>query len=103
VAGLLRENGSALHRGERVARTDPLPATWLRQGLQILGRSTTAELGMGYDTSTVYQGLQVTRNPWNTDYTAGARRAVARHWWQRVWCRLRMQPTAPAPSASRRR
>lgn len=71
VAGLLRENGSALHRGERVARTDPLPATWLRQGVQILGRSTTAELGMGYDTSTVYQGLQVTRNPWNTDYTAG--------------------------------
>lgn len=71
IAGLQRENGSALHRGERVARTDPLPAAWLKQGVQVLGRATTAELGMGYDTSTVYRGLQVTRNPWDTTRTAG--------------------------------
>lgn len=71
VAGLLRENGSALHRGERVARTDPLTTAWLREGTQILGRATTAELGMAYDTSTVYRGLQVTRNPWDTQRTAG--------------------------------
>jgi|GEM_PF-157682 len=71
VAGLRRENGSALHRDERVTRTDPLLANWLNQGVQVLGRSTTAEFGMAYDTSTVYRGLAVTRNPWNTDYTAG--------------------------------
>lgn len=71
VAGLLRENGSALHRGERVARTDPLTAAWLREGARVLGRATTAELGMAYDTSTVYRGLQVTRNPWNLERTAG--------------------------------
>ncbi|MFT7772228.1 amidase [Roseateles sp.] len=71
IAGLKRENGSALHRDEVVTRTDPLPAAWLKQGVQVLGRATTAELGMGYDTSTVYRGLQVTRNPWNTARTAG--------------------------------
>ncbi|WP_341674768.1 amidase [Niveibacterium sp. SC-1] len=71
IAGLRRENGSALHRDERVARTDPLLANWLNQGVQVLGRSTTAEFGMAYDTSAVYRGLTVTRNPWNTDYTAG--------------------------------
>lgn len=71
IAGLKRENGSALHRDEVVTRTDPLPAAWLRQGVQVLGRATTAELGMGYDTSTVYRGLQVTRNPWDPTRTAG--------------------------------
>jgi amidase len=71
MAGVLRENGSALHRGERTQRTDPLIAEWLREGAQVLGRATTAELGMAYDTVTVYQGLQVTRNPWNTAHSAG--------------------------------
>jgi len=71
VAGVLRENGSALHRGERTARTDPLIAAWLHEGAQVLGRSTTAELGMAYDTTTVYNGLQVTRNPWDVSRTAG--------------------------------
>lgn len=71
IAGMKRENGSALHRDEVVTRTDPLPAAWLKQGVQVLDRATTAEFGMGYDTSTVYRGLQVTRNPWNPAGTAG--------------------------------
>jgi amidase len=71
MGGVLRENGSALHRGERTARTDPLIAEWLREGAQVLGRATTAELGMAYDTVTVYKGLQVTRNPWDTAFSAG--------------------------------
>lgn len=71
IAGVLREFGSALHRGDRAARTDPLVAEWLREGAQVLGRATTAELGMAYDTVTVYNGLQVTRNPWNTAHSAG--------------------------------
>jgi amidase len=71
AAGLKRENGSALHRDEVVTRTDPLIAAWLREGAQIAGRATTAELGMAYDTTTVYRGLRITKNPWDPRRTAG--------------------------------
>jgi len=71
AAGLARELGSSLHEGELTARTDPLVAAWLREGASLLGRTTTAELGMAYDTSTSYGGLRVTRNPWDPRRTAG--------------------------------
>uniref|UniRef100_UPI000369016D amidase n=1 Tax=Herbaspirillum lusitanum TaxID=213312 RepID=UPI000369016D len=71
IGGRLAENGSALNKDKRSARTDPLIANLHRAGLISVGRSTTAELGMTYDTTTTYRGLKVTRNPWNPDYTPG--------------------------------
>jgi amidase len=71
IAGRLAENGSALNKDKRSPRTDPLIANLHRAGLISVGRSSTAELGMTYDTTTTYRGLKVTRNPWNLDYTPG--------------------------------
>jgi amidase len=71
IAGRLRESGSALGRGRIADRTDPLFDNLHRAGLVAIGRSTTAEMGMTYDTTTHYRGLKVTRNPWNPDCTPG--------------------------------
>lgn len=71
IAGRLAESGSVLGRDKISARTDPLLANLQTAGLIAVGRSTTAELGMTYDTTTSYRGLKVTRNPWHTDYTPG--------------------------------
>lgn len=71
ISGRLRENGSVLGKGRVSERTDPLFDNLHRAGLVAVGRATTAEMGMTYDTTTCYRGLKVTRNPWNPDYTAG--------------------------------
>jgi len=71
IAGRLAESGSVLHLNQRNNRTDPLIANLHRAGLIAVGRSTTAELGMTYDTTTTYRGLKVTRNPWHPDYSPG--------------------------------
>jgi amidase len=71
IAGRLAENGSVLGRDRRSTRTDPLIDNLHRAGLISIGRATTAEQGMTYDTTTTYRGLNVTRNPWNPDYTPG--------------------------------
>jgi len=71
IAGRLAENGSALAKDKRSSKTDPLIANLHEAGLIAVGRSTTAELGMTYDTTTTYRGLKVTRNPWDPDYTPG--------------------------------
>lgn len=71
VAGRLRECGSILAKDRITEKTDPLIDNLHNAGLVVLGRSTTAEMGMTYDTATNYRGLKVTRNPWNLDYTAG--------------------------------
>jgi amidase len=71
IAGRLRECGSVLAHGRITERTDPLFDNLHRAGLIAVGRSTTAEMGMTYDTTTHYRGLKVTRNPWNPDHTPG--------------------------------
>src|SRR5215472_4549176 len=52
--------------------TDPTVENYLRAGLIPIGRSTTPEFGMTFDTTTDYLGkLMVTRNPWNLERTPG--------------------------------
>jgi len=72
MAGRSQESGSRLMRGNVSEVTDPLVDNFLRAGLIPLGRSTTPEFGMTFDTSTDYLGRpKVTRNPWNLKRTPG--------------------------------
>src|SRR5438034_29751 len=72
LAGRTQESGSRLFKNHVVKATDPLVANYLRAGLVPIGRSTTPEFGMTFDTTTDYLGrLKVTRNPWNPLRTAG--------------------------------
>lgn len=74
-SGLARrqqDSGSALTRGTVIGATDPSIANFLRAGLVPIGRSTTPEFGMTFDTTTDHDGtIRVTRNPWNLDRTPG--------------------------------
>ncbi|HYP38489.1 MAG TPA: amidase family protein, partial [Stellaceae bacterium] len=70
LAGRTQESGSRLFRDHVVKATDPLVANYLRAGLVPIGRSTTPEFGMTFDTTTDYLGrVKVTRNPWNPERT----------------------------------
>ncbi len=72
LKGRRQEAGSALLAGTVLARTDPLVANYLRAGMIPLGRSTTPEFGLTFDTVTDYRdGVRVSRNPWNLDRTPG--------------------------------
>ncbi len=72
LAGRRQESGSALLAGNVSAMTDPLVRNYLRAGLVPIGRSTTPEFGMTFDTATAYLGEEkVTRNPWNLERTPG--------------------------------
>jgi amidase len=72
LAGRRQEGGTALLRGNVSKETDPLVENYLRAGLIPLGRSTTPEFGMTFDTSTKYLGeIKVSRNPWNLERTPG--------------------------------
>ncbi len=72
LRGRRQDSGSALTRGTIMSDTDPTVENFLRAGLVPLGRSTTPEFGMTFDTTTDYDGqVTVTRNPWNLDRTPG--------------------------------
>ncbi|MGE0418167.1 MAG: amidase [Acetobacteraceae bacterium] len=72
LQGRQQDSGSALTRGSVMPATDPTVANFLRAGLVPLGRSTTPEFGMTFDTTTEYDGqVTITRNPWNLDRTPG--------------------------------
>jgi amidase len=72
LSGRTQDSGSALTRGTRIGATDPTVENFLRAGLVPLGRSTTPEFGMTFDTTTDYRGtVKVTRNPWNLTRTPG--------------------------------
>jgi amidase len=72
LQGRVQESGSALFRGEVAAWTDPFIARVLQSGLVPIGRSTTAELGLAWDTSTVHLGApKISRNPFDTSRTPG--------------------------------
>lgn len=72
LKGRMQDSGSAFTEGTRIAATDPTVENFLRAGLVPLGRSTTPEFGMTFDTTTEYRGeVKVTRNPWNLARTPG--------------------------------
>jgi amidase len=73
LKGRKNESGSPLLRGYVAPETDPLVANFLGSGLVPIGRSTTPEFGMTFDTCTNYldEGVIVTRNPWNLQRTPG--------------------------------
>ena len=54
MAGRPQESGSRLLRGNVSDVTDPLVENFLHAGLIPLGRSTTPEFGMTFDTATAY-------------------------------------------------
>jgi amidase len=72
LAGRLQEGGTSLLAGHRSPHTDPFIENLLTAGLIPLGRATSSELGMSFDTVTMYRGeRKVTRNPWRLERTAG--------------------------------
>ena len=72
LRGRKQESGSKLYRDHVMKATDPTVENYLRAGLIPIGRSTTPEFGMTFDTATDYLGsLMVTRNPWNFERTPG--------------------------------
>jgi amidase len=72
LAGRKQESGSKLFKDHVVAATDPLVDNYLNAGLVPIGRSTTPEFGMTFDTATDYLGrIKLTRNPWQPERTAG--------------------------------
>jgi amidase len=72
LIGRTQDSGSALAKGTRIGATDPVIENFLRAGLVPLGRSTTPEFGMTFDTTTEYRGeVKVTRSPWNLSRTPG--------------------------------
>jgi amidase len=72
LAGRRQESGSKLFKDHTVEATDPLVENYLRAGLIPIGRSTTPEFGMTFDTATDYlERVKVTRNPWKLERTPG--------------------------------
>jgi amidase len=72
LAGRKQESGSKLFKDYTVEATDPLVDNYLNAGLIPIGRSTTPEFGMTFDTATDYLGhVKVTRNPWKLERTPG--------------------------------
>jgi amidase len=72
LAGRTQESGSKLFKDHVVQATDPLVENYLSAGLIPIGRSTTPEFGMTFDTATDYLGpVRVTRNPWKLVRTPG--------------------------------
>jgi amidase len=72
LAGRTQESSSKLFKDHVVEATDPLVENYLRAGLIPIGRSTTPEFGMTFDTATDYLGrVKVTRNPWKLERTPG--------------------------------
>jgi amidase len=72
LAGRTQESGSKLFKDHVVEATDPLVENYLKAGLVPIGRSTTPEFGMTFDTATDYFGrVKVTRNPWKLERTPG--------------------------------
>jgi amidase len=72
MAGRMQESGSKLWAGFVPQRHDPLIENVLAGGMVPIGRSTSPEFGMTFDTATDYLGeVKVTRNPWNLAHTPG--------------------------------
>ncbi|TLG03294.1 amidase [Nocardia cyriacigeorgica] len=70
IAGLPTCHGSAAFDPRPAARTSGPGAQFLHPGFVALGKSTLPEFGL--TASTEYADRPPTRNPWNTDHSAGA-------------------------------
>ncbi|RMI34336.1 amidase [Nocardia stercoris] len=71
VAGMPTRHGSAATITARVSKSDGPPAAqFLSAGFVALGKSTMPEFGL--TASTEWAGRPPTRNPWDTEYSAGA-------------------------------
>lgn len=80
IKGRLQEMGSLLMQGNRAEKDSFLTTKFRGAGLNIIGRTTTPELGLC--SSAENPDLYVTRNPWNVNYTtcgssAGSAASVA--------------------------
>ncbi len=72
LIGRTQDSGSGLMRGTVLKATDPTIENFLHAGLVPLGRSSTPEFGLTFDTLTKYDGeVTVTRNPWDLERTSG--------------------------------
>lgn len=72
LKGRVQESGSALFRDHVSAWTDPFVAHLLDAGLVPIARSTTAEMGLAWDTTTTHRGgVNVSRNPFDLQRTPG--------------------------------
>ncbi|HKI73914.1 MAG TPA: amidase [Pseudomonadales bacterium] len=68
-AGRLQEIGSRLFKGHRPTQDSYFIRRGRAQGIRIVGRSATPELGTSGFTESILSGI--TRNPWNLERTAG--------------------------------
>ncbi len=68
-AGRRQDMGSRLTKGHLVERDAFLTERFRKAGLNLLGRTTTPELGMGCSTESILTGA--TRNPWDLSKMAG--------------------------------
>ena len=104
LKGRMQDSGSAFTKDTRVGATDPVVENFLRAGLVPLGRSTTPEFGMTFDTTTNYRGeVKVTRSPWNLRRTPGGSSGGRRLLSLPALCRFRCPRTAADRRASRHR
>jgi amidase len=72
LKGRQQDSGSASMAGFIATATDPVVENFLEAGLVPIGRSTTPEFGLTFDTTTDYRGrVVVTRNPWDLSRTSG--------------------------------
>jgi len=69
IAGEVTANGSRLYRDQRAAVTSELVRRHMAAGFVIFGKTTTPEFGLTATTESVLTGA--TRNPWNTQHSAG--------------------------------
>lgn len=70
LAGHPTNQGSLAVNGKPAGDHAGFTKQLLAQGFTVLGKSTMPEFG--FNATTEYQDLPPTRNPWNTDYSAGA-------------------------------
>lgn len=69
VQGLPTRNGSRAAAPHIAKRHGDFTAQYLAQGFTILGKTSLPEFG--FNASTEFAGEAPTRNPWNTDHSAG--------------------------------
>lgn len=70
VEGLPTRQGSAAIPARPSAHTNAFAKQFLAQGFVLLGKSALPEFG--FNASTEFMHREPTRNPWHTDYSAGA-------------------------------
>ncbi len=70
VAGWPTTNGSTAYAAEPAAAHPEVTRQLLDLGVQLLGSTRMPEFGL--NASTEFVDAEPTRNPWNTDYSAGA-------------------------------